>query len=285
MGIAVINYIKYRFTSTKDIIKINCMYRILRIFIISLFIATSSFAGSDGQNELSKESNGQVKDCFEGINRGIFAFNQVLDNIIVEPLAKGYRYLPSPIRTGTSNAISNLTLVVTIPNNILQGDFGLAGKNTGRFIVNSTIGVLGLFDPATKIGLNNYEKEDWGQTLATWGAGEGCYLVLPILGPSTVRDTVGSLASYMSGDAWYNITVRNDTHYVSDFDYYASVATNGIDFRAKNIESFRNLEKNSLDFYASVKSLYLQDRRKRIANSDDITETMDDSDWEEIETQ
>ena len=285
MGIAVINYIKYRFTSTKDIIKINCMYRILRIFIISLFIATSSFAGSDGQNELSKESNGQVKDCFEGINRGIFAFNQVLDNIIVEPLAKGYRYLPSPIRTGTSNAISNLTLVVTIPNNILQGDFGLAGKNTGRFIVNSTIGVLGLFDPAKKIGLNNYEKEDWGQTLATWGAGEGCYLVLPILGPSTVRDTVGSLASYMSGDAWYNITVRNDTHYVSDFDYYASVATNGIDFRAKNIESFRNLEKNSLDFYASVKSLYLQDRRKRIANSDDITETMDDSDWEEIETQ
>ena len=285
MGIAVINYIKYRFTFTKDIIKINCMYRILRIFIISLFIATSSFAGSDGQNELSKESNGQVKDCFEGINRGIFAFNQVLDNIIVEPLAKGYRYLPSPIRTGTSNAISNLTLVVTIPNNILQGDFGLAGKNTGRFIVNSTIGVLGLFDPATKIGLNNYEKEDWGQTLATWGAGEGCYLVLPILGPSTVRDTVGSLASYMSGDAWYNITVRNDTHYVSDFDYYASVATNGIDFRAKNIESFRNLEKNSLDFYASVKSLYLQDRRKRIANSDDITETMDDSDWEEIETQ
>ena len=284
MGIVDIKYIKYRFTFTKDTIKNSYMYRILIIFIISLFIAKSSLAGSDGQNELSKESNGQVKDCFEGINRGIFAFNQVLDNIIVEPLAKGYRYLPSPIRTGTSNAISNLSLVVTIPNNILQGNFGLAGKNTGRFIVNSTIGILGLFDPATKIGLNNYEKEDWGQTLAKWGAGEGCYLVLPILGPSTVRDTVGSLASYMGGDAWYNITVRNDTRYVSDFDYYASVATNGVDFRAKNLESFQNLEKNSLDFYASVKSLYIQDRRKKIANSDYITETMDDSDWEEIET-
>ena len=282
----VINkYIKYRFTFTKDTIKNSFMYRILIIFIISLFIAKSSFAGSDGQNELSKESNGEVKDCFEGINRGIFSFNQVLDNIIVEPLAKGYRYLPSPIRTGTSNAISNLSLVVTIPNNILQGNFSLAGKNTGRFVVNSTIGILGLFDPATKIGLNNYEKEDWGQTLAKWGAGEGCYLVLPILGPSTVRDTVGSLASYMGGDAWYNITVRNDTRYVSDFDYYASVATNGVDFRAKNLESFQNLEKNSLDFYASVKSLYIQDRRKKIANSDYITETMDDSDWEEIEAQ
>jgi len=285
MGIVVINYLKYRFTSTKDIIKINCMHRILGIFIISLFISTSSFAGSDGQTELSKESNGQVKDCFEGINRGIFAFNQTLDNIIVEPLARGYRYLPSPIRTGTSNAISNLSLVVTIPNNILQGDFDLAGKNTGRFVVNSTIGILGLFDPATKMGLNNYEKEDWGQTLATWGVKEGCYLVLPILGPSTLRDTLGSLTTYIGGDAWYNITVRNDTRYVSDFDYYASVGTNGIDFRAKNLESFQNLEKNSLDFYASVKSLYLQDRKKRIANSDDITETMDDSDWEEIETQ
>ena len=177
------NYnIKYRFTFTKDTIKITSMCRMLRVFIISLFIATSSFADSDGQNELSKESNSQVKDCFEGINRGVFAFNELLDNIIVEPLAKGYRYLPSPIRAGTSNAISNLSLVVTIPNNILQGDFGLAGKNTGRFVVNSTIGILGLFDPASSLGLNNYEKEDWGQTLATWGTGEGCYLVLPILG-------------------------------------------------------------------------------------------------------
>ena len=81
-----------------------------------------------------------------------------------------------------------------------------------------------------------------------------------------------------------NITVNNDTHYVSDFDYYASVGTSGVDFRAKNIESFENLEKNSIDFYASVKSLYLQDRKKKILNSDDITDTMDDSDWEDIET-
>ena len=276
---------KYRFTFIKDTIKNTNMYRLLITLIISLFVSVSSMAGSDGENELSKNSNGEVKDCFETINRGVFAFNQVLDNVIVEPLAKGYRYLPSPIRTGTSNALNNLSLVVTIPNNLLQGEITLAGKNTGRFIINSTIGILGFFDPASKIGLNDYEKEDWGQTLGTWGVGEGCYIVLPILGPSTFRDTVGSLANYMGGDAWYNITVRNDTQYVSDFDYYASVGTTGIDFRAKNIESFDNLEKNSLDFYASVKSLYLQDRRKKIANSDDITETMNDSDWDEIETQ
>ena len=263
------------------------MKKVIFLVLVSFLISFSSIAGTDGNKELSKNSNGngQVQDCFEGVNRGIFAFNQVLDNIIVEPLAKGYRYLPSPIKTGTSNALSNLSLVVTIPNNLLQGEISLAGKNSGRFLINSTIGILGIFDPASKMGLNDYEKEDWGQTLGKWGVGEGCYIVLPILGPSTVRDTVGSLTNYIGGDAWYNITVKNDTHHFSDFDYYASVATNGVDFRAKNIESFDNLETNSIDFYASVKSLYLQDRRKKISNSDDITETMNDSDWDEIETQ
>ena len=226
---------------------------------------------------MSKSSNGETKDCFEGLNRGIFAFNQVLDNVIIEPVAKGYRFLPSPIREGTSNALSNLSLVVTIPNNILQGDMSLAGKNSARFVVNSTLGILGIFDPASKMGLNDYEKEDWGQTFAKWGVGEGCYLVLPILGPSTLRDATASLINYTGGNAWYNITVDEDTHYVSDFDYYASRGLSGVDFRAKNIESFNNLEKNSIDFYASVKSLYLQDRKRRILNSDEIIDTMDDS--------
>ena len=89
----------------------------------------------------------------------------------------------------------------------------------------------------------------------------------------------------LGGDAWYNVTVTNDTQHFSDFDYYASRASTGIDFRAKNIDSLDNLEKNSMDFYASVRSLYLQDRQKKIANSDSITETQDDSDWEEIENQ
>ena len=261
------------------------MKKLLILIFLTSLISFSAHAGSEGQEELSKNSSSEVKDCFEGINRGIFAFNQVLDNTIFEPLAKGYRLLPSPIRSGTSNFLSNLSLVVTVPNNFLQGDIGLAGKNTARFAVNSTIGILGLFDPATKLGLNDYNKEDYGQTLGRWGVGEGCYIVLPVLGPSTARDTIGSLANYLGGDAWYNITVGQDTHYVSDFDYYASKGADGIDFRAKNLEAINNLEKNSIDFYASVKSLYLQDRKKRILNSDAIIETQDDSDWEEIETQ
>jgi len=260
------------------------MKKFFTFFTLLFLLSFNAHSGSDGNKELSKNSNGDVKDCFESINRGIFAFNQVVDQALVEPLAKGYRYLPSPIRKGTSNALSNLSLVVTIPNNLLQGDIRLAGKNSLRFILNSTIGILGLFDPAQRIGLNDYEKEDWGQTLGSWGVGEGCYIVLPILGPSTLRDATASLVNYSGGNAWYNITVDEDTHHVSDFDYYASRGLSGVDFRAKNIESFDNLEKNSIDFYASVKSLYLQDRKKRILNSDEIIETLDDSDWEELET-
>ena len=259
------------------------MSRIFKVIILSLLIATSSMAGSDGQNDLSKNTNGEIKDCFEKVNRGIFAFNQAIDGLIFEPLAKGYLYLPSPIRSGTSNFVGNLSTLLTIPNNVLQGDFGIAGKNTLRFVVNSTVGIVGLFDPASAIGLNSYEKEDFGQTLGSWGVGEGCYVVLPVLGPSTARDAIGSLGNYMGGDAWYNVTVKNDTHYFSDFDYYATKGAGGVDFRAKNFDDINNLEENSIDFYASVKSLYLQDRRKRILNASGATQTQDDSDWEEID--
>ncbi len=117
------------------------MSRIFKVIILSLLIATSSMAGSDGQNDLSKNTNGEIKDCFEKVNRGIFAFNQAIDGLIFEPLAKGYLYLPSPIRSGTSNFVGNLSTLLTIPNNVLQGDFGIAGKNTLRFVVNSTVGI------------------------------------------------------------------------------------------------------------------------------------------------
>ena len=248
-------------------------------------LATNTSADTDSENNLSKRNPGEVKDCFESVNRATFKFNQVLDGVIFKPVAKAYRVLPSPVRAGTSNALDNISNLVTIPNNILQGELGKAGVNTGRFIVNTTFGIVGIFDVAEKIGFPEYEKEDYGQTLGAMGVGEGCYLVLPVLGPSTARDTIGSLANMMGGDPWYNVTTVNDTQYFSDFDYWASRVGAGIDFRAKNLDSFENLEKNSIDFYASVRSLYLQDRQQKIANSNKITETQNDSDWEEIETQ
>ena len=159
----------------------------------------------------------------------------------------------------------------------------MAGINSGRFLINTTVGVLGLFDVAQYVGLTENNKEDYGQSLALAGVGPGCYLVLPVLGPSTARDAVSSAANFLGGDAWYDVTIRNDTQYFSDIDYYSSKITSGVDFRAKNYDSIENLEKNSLDFYASVKSLYLQDRQQKILNSKKIVNTQDDSDWEEIQ--
>ena len=261
------------------------MKKILIASLISLILATNVSADTDGENSLSKKNSGGVKDCFESVNRATFKFNQVLDDVIFEPVAKAYRVLPSPVRAGTGNALDNLSTLLTIPNNILQGEFEKAGVNTGRFIVNTTVGIVGIFDVAGKVGFPAYEKEDYGQTLGVMGVGPGCYLVLPVLGPSTIRDTAGSFANIIGGDAWYNVSVANDTQHFSSFDYYASRVGSGINFRAKNIDSFENLEKNSMDFYASVRSLYLQDRQLKIANSNTITETQNDSDWEEIETQ
>ena len=260
------------------------MYKkIIIILFTTLALIVNVNAGSDGELLLKKNEPSKVKDCFEKINRGTFAFNQALDGLIFKPVSGVYKKLPSPIKTGVSNSLNNLSNLVTIPNNVLQGDLSLAGINTGRLLINTTIGILGIFDVAQLLGIVEYEKEDYGQSLAKAGVGPGCYIVLPVLGPSTARDTVASLGNFMGGDPWYNITVRNNTQYVDDVDYYTSRVTAGVDFRAKNYDSIENLEKNSLDFYASVKSLYLQDRQQKILNSKKIINTQDDSDWEEIQ--
>ena len=259
--------------------------KIIVILITTFTLIVNVHAGSDGELVLKKNEPSEIKDCSETFNKASFALNQGLDKVIFKPVSSVYRVLPSPIKTGVSNSLNNLSNVVTIPNNLLQGDFALAGVNTGRFLINTTVGILGLIDVATYLGFTEYVKEDYGQSLASHGVGPGCYLVLPVLGPTTARDTIASLTNFIGGDAWYNVTVKNDTHYFKDIDYYASRVTAGVDFRAKNFDSIENLEKNSLDFYASVKSLYLQDRQQKILNSNKTTEAQDDSDWDEVSSE
>ena len=159
-----------------------------------------------------------------------------------------------------------------------------ASMNSLRLIINTTLGIAGIFDVASYYGIQKLEKEDYGQTLGTWGVGEGCYFILPVLGPTTVRDSIGSLANVVGGDAWYNMTVANDTQYFNEADYYLSRVVSGVDFRAKNLESFDSLENTSIDLYASIRSLYLQDRQRKIKNLDEKTDTMIDDDWEEIDS-
>ena len=219
-----------------------------------LFLASTEIKASD--------------ECFEKTSRAIFKFNMGLDRAILEPIAKGYNKLPEPIKNGTSNFTSNIAALLSIPNSLLQGNIKQAGHSTGSFIVNSTVGVLGVLNPAEKMGLKTH-KEDVGQTLGTYGVGPGCYLVLPILGPSTARDSFGLLADTFI-DPFAHVTIReNELLGVSgnDLDYFSVKGVTAVDYRADNDQNFESLEKNSLDLYSTLKSVYLQNRENKIRNS------------------
>ena len=264
------------------------MLKKLAIIIISIFLlAFNANAGTDGKLVLNKDQPKEIKDCFEKLNRATFAFNQGLDKAIIKPIAKSYRNLPNPVQRGTSNAVKNLSNLITIPNNVLQGDIKTAIINTARLAVNTTVGLLGTVDIANKLGFPKYVKEDYGQTLGTWGVGPGCYVVLPVLGPSTIRDTAGSFANVLGGDPWYNASVHGNNEILSEGLYITTKAISGIDFRSNNIESFENLEKNSIDYYASMRSLYTQDRENKIKNNQSIRIEViyNEGDWEEIDSQ
>ena len=265
------------------------MFKKLAITIISVFLFSfNAYAGSSGELELKTNQTKEIKDCFEKLNRATFAFNQGLDKAIIKPIAKGYRNLPDPVQKGTRNAVRNLSNLITIPNNVLQGDVKMALINTGRLVVNTTVGILGTIDVANKMGFPKYEMEDYGQTLGVWGIGPGCYVVLPVLGPSSLRDTAGSFINVMGGDPWYNASAHGNNEFLNQNVFMASKVLSGIDFRANNIESMENLETNSIDFYASVKSLYTQDRENKIKNNQrGNIEVLykDEEDWEEIDNQ
>ena len=264
------------------------MLKKLTITIIAFFLlAFNANAGSDGELVLKQNKSEETKDCFEKLNRATFKFNQGLDKVIIKPIAKGYRNLPNGVQKGTKNAVTNLSNLITIPNNILQGDIKTAIINTGRLAINTTVGLLGTIDVANKMGFPKYEKEDYGQTLGVWGVGPGCYMVIPVLGPSTIRDTAGSFANVLGGDPWYNASIHGNNEFLSEGMYITSKALSGIDFRSNNIESLDNLKKNSIDFYATLRSLYLQDRQNKIKNNQrGRIEVLykDEKDWEEIDS-
>jgi phospholipid-binding lipoprotein MlaA len=266
--------------------------KIIHVFVIVLFMQASTlYAGTTGNEELkSSGSNESANECFEGLSRAMFKVNHTLDKAVFKPVAKGYRALPVPVRKATGNVTGNLRSLLTLTNNILQGDFRKAGDTAGRFAVNTTVGILGIFDPATKLGFENHGKEDFGQTLGVWGSSSGCYFVLPILGPTTARDAVGLIGNTLLDPVYqitHNTEISNDVvgngNY-SEHNYYYYRGTGAVDFRAKNIESFDSVEENSIDLYASLKSLYLQNRNRQITNSSSSVETHDDADWEEIDT-
>ena len=246
----------------------NKLLHIILTFLI-LILSPNIFAAASDEVKTSSADfetttfEDEIYDPLEGVNRAIFSFNNVADKIVLEPVAKGYKKLPSPIQSGVGNFINNLKLPLAALNQLLQGQGKNAAESTGRFLVNSTIGVFGLIDVAENIGLDQKE-EDFGQTLATWGVGDGFYIVLPLFGPSNLRDTTGMVMTMMTdpinayavtqGEAW-TIPVRT--------------AANAIDQRSQIIDEVNALRDNSVDYYAAVRSSYYQNRKAAIMNTDD----------------
>ena len=205
----------------------------------------------------------EIYDPFEPVNRAIFSFNNVADRIVLEPIAKGYKKLPSPIQSGINNFLSNLRAPLVVVNQLLQGQAENAVQSSGRFIVNSTVGVFGLFDVAEKIGLEEKE-EDYGQTLATWGVGDGFYIVLPLFGPSNLRDTSGMVLTMLTDPINAYAVSEGESWYVP-----MRTAVNAVNTRSQIIDEVNALRDNSVDYYAAVRSSYYQNRKAAINNVDD----------------
>jgi phospholipid-binding lipoprotein MlaA len=236
--------------------------------VCALIVAGTIMAGcattstnQDPQDEAAVAEYEQVNDPLEPVNRVFFEFNRGLDTLVLRPVATLYSGLiPPPIQDIVHNFLNNLKSPVILLNDLLQGEMVRAGQTLTRFAINSTIGILGMGDPATSMGYARH-SEDFGQTLGTWGMGEGVYLVLPIFGPSNPRDVVGKVVDVLTDPVW-QYAQNTDKEYIPNQRFSAEM----IDFRARNMAEIDDLEKTSLDYYAAVRSLYRQVRSDEIQN-------------------
>ena len=210
---------------------------------------TASCAGPSAQ---------EADDPFEPVNRAVFGFNMFADEWVLEPVARGYRAVaPAPVRRSVANFLGNLRSPVIFANDLLQGERERAGTTLGRFMINSTLGVFGLFDPASAFG-HYPHYEDLGQTLGVYGVSSGPYLVLPLLGPSNARDAVGRAGDYF-------IDPLNQCCITTD-ERLALFGTGAVSDREANIELFDDLKANSIDLYATIRTVYAQRRAADIRN-------------------
>ena len=247
------------------------MNKFKQLFLAIIILINSSNVLAGASDDVRTDSDDfettvfedEVYDPFEGVNRVVFSFNNAADKVVLEPIAKGYKKLPSPIQSGVGNFINNLKLPLAAVNQLLQGQSGNAIESAGRFLINSTIGVFGLIDVADDIGLDQKE-EDFGQTLATWGVGDGFYIVLPLFGPSNLRDTTGMVMTMITDPINAYATSQGEAWAIP-----MRTAANATDQRSQIIDEVNALRNNSVDYYAAVRSSYYQNRKAAIMNTDD----------------
>jgi phospholipid-binding lipoprotein MlaA len=221
-----------------------------KIMMLSIILMTG--CATTAQNERVAKI-----DPFEPMNRAVFTFNEKADDYVIKPLAEAYKFvLPEFVRTGVTNFFSNINDVLIAANNLLQGKPTDAASDIGRFLINSTIGVLGLFDVATDMGLDK-NREDFGQTLGVWGISDGPYVVLPFFGASNIRDTVGLVVD-IETDFMINTNKLNSDEKI------AVNALRVINRRADLLDAGQLLEDAAFDKYSFVRDGYLQRRRSQI---------------------
>jgi len=234
----------------------------MRGLVVSVLIAMSALAlsgcASDRLPPDQAKAAEDANDPFEPMNRTVFDMNQGFDKAVLLPTAQVYvDVVPDGARDSVHNFIDNLDQPVYFANNVLQGDFDHAGSTLGRFVINSTIGIGGLFDVASRWDIPNH-PEDFGITLGKWGVGEGPYLVVPFFGPDNPRDGTGQIVDIFLDPTTY---VHIDGHI-----YWSAgrELAKAIDLRSRNIDNLDSIERSSVDYYASMRSLYRQLRNNKI---------------------
>ncbi|RMF09833.1 MAG: VacJ family lipoprotein [Alphaproteobacteria bacterium] len=239
---------------------LHLIARCALVAIISLSITACAHRPPESDADALAEYE-RINDPLEPLNRVTHDFNMAFDTVIMKPIAHIYRALvPGFMRRGISNVLDNLAAPFILANDLLQGEFERGGDTLARFAINTTVGVGGIFDPAAEWGIEKH-KEDFGETLAVWGVGEGFYLVLPFLGPSNPRDFAGLMVEFVADPTSLYLD-HEDLEEVG----YARTALEVIDFRERNLETIDDLKANSTDFYAALRSAYRQNRAFRISN-------------------
>ncbi len=232
---------------------------------VSLMAAGCASTGTE-HKEATVVGGEQISDPFEGANRSILTVNEAVDKAVIEPVARGYRYIaPKPVRNSVRNFLRNLKSPVIMGNQLLQGDLEGFGNATGRLVINTLLGVGGIFDVADMGGIP-YEPEDFGQTLAVWGVGNGPYIVIPLLGPSTLRDGTGLLVDSFA-DPVRIYMFNHDLEWL----HYTRIGVSVIDQREELLDVIDDLRRNSFDYYAALRSAYYQRRQALVNDMDPST--------------
>jgi len=237
--------------------KLFPLRRALADLLVACALVTSGCAAQSQSPAPAEPAAGEedFRDPFENTNRAIFDFNQRVDRAVLVPVAKAYRAaLSEPLRDSLRDFLNNLNAPLIFANDTLQGKFGLAKDTFVRFLLDSTIGMVGLVDVAGRWGIP-FHEQDLGVTLGVWGIAEGPYLVIPILGPSDPRDLGGSVAQGF-GDPWNRLASNHNMIWI----VFARGGVSGIDQRSRLIETLADIERTSLDYYATIRSLYRQRR-------------------------